>query len=134
MLPLLPDGTMDELVKVAAEGSLGKMPRSEQEFEVAAQHGKGEWFGCAEKIAGALEGLSDADGRVREWMDRNRHDRHLGKVVLQMEEQRAWLLRAGFAWKAGYDRMKRYQRFFHGMEERISRLDTQPLLRDEEIS
>ena len=132
MLPLLPDGTMEELVKVAAEGSLGKMPRSEEEFEVAAHDGKGEWFGCAEKIAGALEGLSDADGRVREWMDRNRQDRHLGEVVLQMEEQRTWLLRAGFAWKAGYDRMKRYQRFFHGMEERISRLDTQPLLRDEE--
>ncbi|MEJ6582369.1 MAG: DUF3418 domain-containing protein, partial [Akkermansiaceae bacterium] len=33
---------------------------------------------------------------------------------------------------AGYDRMKRYQRFFFGMEERIRRLDTQPLIRDEE--
>ena len=28
--------------------------------------------------------------------------------------------------------MRRYQRYFYGMEERIHRLETQPLLRDEE--
>ena len=69
---------------------------------------------------------------VWERMERNRQDRHLGEVVRQLEEQREWLLRPGFAWKAGPDRMKRYQRYFYGMEERINRLETQPLIRDEE--
>ena len=108
------------------------MPRNEEDFTEAAKLGRGEWYGCAGVVADAVEGMADADGRVREWMDLHRQDRHLGEVVLQLEEQRAWLLRGGFAWKAGYDRMKRYQRFFFGMEERIRRLDTQPLIRDEE--
>ena len=50
----------------------------------------------------------------------------------QLEEQREWLLRPGFGWKAGYHRVKRYQRFFHGMQERIQRLESQPIIRDEE--
>ena len=132
LLPLLPDGSLEDLIRVAAEGGLGKMPRNEEDFAEAAKLGRGEWYGCAGVVADAIEGMADADGRVREWMDRHRQDRHLGEVVLQLEEQRAWLLRGGFAWKAGYDRMKRYQRYFFGMEERIRRLDTQPLIRDEE--
>jgi hypothetical protein len=41
-------------------------------------------------------------------------------------------LRTEFSWKAGFDRMRRYQRYFHGMEARIARLEEQPLIRDEE--
>jgi ATP-dependent helicase HrpA len=132
LLPLLPDGTLEDLVLVTAEGGMGKGVRSEEEFEEASKKGRGEWFGCAEAVGDAMEGVSDADGRVREWMEANRQDRHLGAVVQQLEEQRAWLLRPGFAWKSGYERMKRYQRFFFGMEERIHRLETQPLMKDEE--
>lgn len=132
LLPLLPDGTLEDLVLVAAEGGMGKTVRGEEEFAEASKLGRGEWFGCAESVAGAMEGVSDADGRVREWMEANRQDRHLGEVVRQMEEQRAWLLRPGFAWKSRYERMKRYQRFFFGIEERIHRLEAQPLIRDEE--
>lgn len=132
MLPLLPDGTVEDLLRVSAEGGMGTIARSEEEFGEASALGRGEWFGCAEKVAEAVEGMADADGRVREWMEAKRQDRHLGEVVRQLEEQREWLLRPCFAWKAGYNRMQRYQRYFYGLEERINRLETQPLIRDEE--
>lgn len=132
MMPLLPDDSLEDFLRVAAEGAMGGMPRDEEHFEEVSATGRGEWFGCAEKVADAVEGMADADGRVREWMEKNRNDRHLGEVVQQLEEQREWLLRPGFGWKAGFDRMKRYQRYFFGMEERINRIETQPLIRDEE--
>lgn len=132
LLPLLSEGTLEDLVIVSAEGAMGKVPRSEAEFSERSAKGRGDWFGCAETVADAMEGMADADGRVREWMEANRQNRHLGEVVKQMEQQREWLLRGGFAWKSGYERMKRYQRYFFGMEERIHRLETQSLLRDEE--
>ncbi|MEN8756815.1 MAG: ATP-dependent RNA helicase HrpA [Akkermansiaceae bacterium] len=132
MLPLLPDGAAEDFLRVSAEGALGKIPRLAETFEDLSPIAKGEWFAKGEEVAAAVEGMADADGRVREWMDRHRADRHLGEVVHQLEEQRTWLLRSGFAWKAGFDRMKRYQRYFFGMEERISRLESQPIIRDEE--
>ncbi len=132
MLPLLPERTLDDLVRVSAEGALGHLPRKEEDFENAAKEGRGEWFGCAQKVGEAMEGVAEADGRVRDWMNRHRQDHHLGEVVHQLEEQREWLLRSGFSWKSGYLRTKRYQRFFRGMEERIKRLESHPILRDEE--
>lgn len=132
MMPLLPHDSLEDFVRVAAEGAMGRMPRNEEDFAEGSAVGRGEWFACTEKVSDAVEGMADADGRVREWMEANRSHRHLGEVVRQLEEQREWLLRAGFGWKAGYDRMKRYQRYFFGMEERIQRIETQPLIRDEE--
>jgi ATP-dependent helicase HrpA len=132
MLPLLPEGTLDDLVRVSAEGAMGDAARSEEDFAARSATGRGEWYGCAEVLADAVEGMAEADGRVREWMENHRTHRHFGEVVRQLDEQRAWLLRPGFAWKAGYERARRYQRYFFGMEERIQRLETQPLLRDEE--
>lgn len=132
VMPILPKGTLEDLVRVSAQGSLGDLPRDEASFAEASAKGRGDWFACAEEVGTAIEGLGDADGRVRDWMAQHRDHRHLGEVVRQLEEQRTWLLRDHFAWKAGYDRMKRYQRYFFGIEERISRLETQPLIRDEE--
>ena len=132
LLPLLEENTLEDLVLVSAEGGLGEEVRDENAFTEASARGRGEWFGCAEIISEAMEGMADADGRVREWMEKNRQDRHLGEVVAQLEEQREWLLRSRFSWRAGFARMRRYQRYFYGMEERIHRLETQPLLRDEE--
>jgi len=132
MLPLLTNETLEDWLRVSAEGAWGEMPRNEEKFVERSGEAKGEWFACAEKVAQAVEGVAEADGRVREWMERNRNDHHLAEVVHQLKEQRDWLLRAGFGWKAGFERMKRYQRYFHGMEERISRLESHPIIRDEE--
>ena len=132
MLSLLPKETLEDFIRVSAEGGMKRIARTEEEFGESSAIGRGEWYASAEKVAGAVEGMAEADGRVREWMNENRQDRHLGEVVTQLEEQREWLLRPGFGWLAGFDRMQRYQRYFYGIEDRISRLETQPLIRDEE--
>ena len=135
MLPLCGEGALEDLLRAAAEGALSRsasMPRSEEDFSVASREGRGEWFACAQEIAEAMDRVAEADGRVREWIEANQSHRYLGEVAIQLQEQREWLLRPGFAWKSGFGRMRRYQRFFHGMEERIQRCETQPYLRDEE--
>jgi ATP-dependent helicase HrpA len=108
------------------------MPRSEEEFAAASREGKGRLFERARELCGALEDAVESYRRISEWMERHRADHHLGEVVQDLEEELSWLWRAGFAWKAGYGRLRRYQRFFYGIEERIARLDSQPLVRDEE--
>jgi hypothetical protein len=79
-----------------------------------------------------MEEAVESYRRVSDWMERNRQDRHLGEVVEDLDEEISWLWQSGFAWKAGFSRMKRYQRYFLGIEERLSRLESQPLVRDEE--
>ena len=132
MLPLLPDGVREDLIRVAAEGAMGEMARDEEKFAELSAHGKGECYDALRVVCDAMEAVSVSDGKVREWCEENKHDEHLHAVIEELMEQRDWLLRPGFAWKAGYSRLKRYQRYFHGMEERIQRLQTQPLIRDEE--
>ncbi len=70
--------------------------------------------------------------KVWGWMDAHRSEQHLGEVVADVEEQLAWLLRPGFAWKTGFARMRRYDRYFRGIEERLQRVESHPLVRDEE--
>ena len=128
---------VEELLRVAAEGALlkggnGVMPRSEEEFAVASREGKGLLFASAEEIAVALEDVVGCSERVRNWMEKNRDERHLREVVEDLEEQMLWLMGAGFAWKAGFGRLRGYQRYFRGIEERLERLGSQPLIRDEE--
>jgi ATP-dependent helicase HrpA len=126
---------VDDLMRCAGEGAMMKvvgMPRNAAEFELASKEGKGRLFECAQELAEALERTVESFQNVWGWMDENRSDRHLGEVVADVEEQLEWLLRPGFAWKAGFGRMRRYERYFRGIEERLKRVESHPLVRDEE--
>ncbi|NNM30877.1 MAG: DUF3418 domain-containing protein, partial [Akkermansiaceae bacterium] len=126
-------GVAEDLIRCAAAGALGRrLPRNGEDFQAASADGKGRWYACAQDLCEALEEALDSERRIREWMHAHREDRHLAEVVADLEEELTWLLRPGFAWRAGFTRMKRYQRFFLGIEERLQRLESQPLLRDEE--
>jgi ATP-dependent helicase HrpA len=137
-LPLLSAGSdpVDDLLRCAAEGALreghGSLPRSGEEFAGASGAGKGLLFACAGRVAEAFEEVVESYRRVSDWIEEHRDDRHLAPVAVDLDRELAWLLRDGFAWKAGYPRMRRYQRYFFGVEERIRRLGSQPLIRDEE--
>mgnify|MGYP001827571075 CR=1 FL=1 len=65
-------------------------------------------------------------------MEKHRDDRHLAALVADVEVELQWLLRPGFAWKAGFGRMRRYWRYFRGIGERLARVESHPLVRDEE--
>jgi ATP-dependent helicase HrpA len=130
---LSPGGELEEdLLRCAVEGAMGCLPRTEEEFAMASGAGTGRLFECAQELTHALEEAVESYRRISEWMEHYRADRHLYQVVNDLDEELAWLWRAGFSWKAGFGRMKRYQRFFFGIEERISRLESHPLVRDEE--
>ena len=122
----------EQLLRCASEGAMGALPRSKEEFEEASRLGKGRLFVCSEELCGALEEAVESYRRITDWMERYRSDRHRDAVVTDLDEQLSWLWRAEFAWKSGFRRMRRYQRYFFGIEERISRLESQPLIRDEE--
>ncbi len=122
----------EELLRCASQGAMGALPRGEEEFVAACRSGKSRLFECVQELCRALEEAVESHSRITTWMERHREDLHLGVVVRDLDEQLSWLWRAGFAWKAGFTRMRRYQRYFFGIEERISRLENQPLVRDEE--
>ena len=130
---LSPGGELGEdLLRCAVEGAMGCLPRTEEEFAMASGAGTGRLFECAQELTHALEEAVESYRRISEWMEHYRADHHLYQVVNDLDEELAWLWRAGFSWKAGFTRMKRYQRFFFGIEERISRLESHPIVRDEE--
>ena len=115
------------------EGALGSpLPRNEEDFLAASDRGKGELFHCAENIAHGFEDMCESRGRVSEWMEDHRNDRHLQVVVEDLEEEMDWLLASGFIWRAGYERFCEYGRYFHAMEERLVRLQSLPQVKDDE--
>ena len=130
---LSPDEALVEaLIRCAVEGALGKMPRSEEEFAEVSLGAKERLFDSAQLLCHGLEQSIESYQRISEWMEAHRQDRHLGEVVQDLDEEISWLWRKGFAWKAGFTRLSRYYRYFYGIEERLSRLGSQPLVRDEE--
>ncbi|MCF6314150.1 MAG: ATP-dependent RNA helicase HrpA [Verrucomicrobiales bacterium] len=136
MLPVMDSGQgelMVDLLRVACEGAMGvTMPRSEEGFVDAAARGKGELYGCASKVADAFESMTESYRRISDWIEDHRGDRHLQVVVEDLAEEIDWLLTAGFVWRSGYGRFVDYTRYFSAMEERIKRLSSLPLFKDEE--
>ena len=86
----------EDLLRCTAEGAMGPMPRTEEEFLNSSTEGKGRLFERAQAVGEALEEAVESYRRISEWMERNRADRHLGEVVQDLDEELAWLWRAGF--------------------------------------
>lgn len=128
----LEDRLGEALIQCAAEGALGKMPRSGATFARSSLVAKERLFDSAQLLCSGLEQAVESYHRVSEWMEAHRQDRHLGEVVQDLDEELSWLWREGFVWKAGFTRLSHYHRYFYGIEERLSRLESQPLVRDEE--
>jgi len=112
---------------------MGKvMPRTSEAFDAAAVRGKGEIFECAIKVGKGYESMIESYRRVSDWIEDHRGDRHLHVVSEDLSEEMEWLLGSGFAWRAGYSRFIDYSRYFLAMEERINRLKSLPLYKDDE--
>lgn len=136
MLPVMDSGNGElvvDLLRVSCEGALGSpLPRTAGDFAAAAASGKGELFHCAEKVCRGFEAMLECYRRISYWIETNRTDRHLNVVANDLAEEIDWLLGSGFAWRAGYRRMVDYARYFQAMEERLKRLASLPLVKDEE--
>ncbi|NWK56419.1 ATP-dependent RNA helicase HrpA [Verrucomicrobiaceae bacterium N1E253] len=136
MLPVMDSGRGELLVdmlRLACEGAMGSdLPRDAESFSLAASRGKGELFACADRLAVEFEAMLESYRWVSDWIEDHRGDRHLHVVAEDLAEELDWLLGGGFAWRAGYVRMANYARYFLAMEERIKRLKSLPLFKDDE--
>lgn len=136
MLPMMDSGKGEltvDLLRVACEGAMGaKLPRNAEGFDIAAVRGKGELFECADKVAKGFESMIESYRWVSDWIEDHRGDRHLHVVAEDLAEELEWLLGEGFVWRAGYARMIDYPRYFSSMEERVKRLKSLPLFKDDE--
>ena len=136
MLPVLDSGSGEllvDLLRVTCEGAMGRvMPRTSAGFDAAAARGKGELYECALKVTSAFETMGETYQRISDWIEDHRDDRHLQQVADDLSQELEWLLAAGFVWRAGYVRFTDYARYFIAMEERIIRLKSLPLFKDEQ--
>src|SRR5690606_13974319 len=95
-----------------------------------AKEARGRWFEAATALSRSLDKAFDAIGPLRQWIHEHAGDRNLGGVAEDLEEELAWLLRPRFAWKAGFVRVKGYDRHLLGMRSRLGRLASLPLVKD----
>ncbi|MGB6222766.1 ATP-dependent RNA helicase HrpA [Haloferula sp.] len=122
---------LDDLIALAGEGTLGPdWISTAEEFSSRAESARGSWWESAQKIGASLDRSVDELQAIREWLHEHRADRHLGEVAEDLEEQLSWLFRKRFAWRAGYARIIDYQRYLRGIQSRIGRLGSLPLVKD----
>lgn len=136
MLPMMDSGKGElivDLLRVSCEGAMGSsLPRNLEQFETAAAQGKGELFECSLKVAQGFESMIESYRWISDWIEDHRNDRHLYVVAEDLAEELEWLLGVGFVWRAGYARLVDYARYLVAMEERIKRLKSLPLFKDDE--
>ncbi len=122
---------LDDLLALAGEGALGgKRFHTPQDFNAKLKDAKGRWYEAATAISKSLDASFDALGPVRQWIHDNKKDRHLSAVAADLEEELAWLLRARFAWRAGFLRMRSHDRYLRGIRSRLGRIASLPLVKD----
>ncbi|MDF1816955.1 MAG: DUF3418 domain-containing protein, partial [Verrucomicrobiales bacterium] len=133
MLPLFGETGVgnEEYCLLAAVGTLGlTMPRTEAEFVAAAEKGRGVFHDCAAKLGKWLDQSVNYYTNISAFIEENRNCDSLGESVEDIEQEISWLLRKNFLCEAGWNRISDYPRYFRAIEERIQRIDSQPLARD----
>lgn len=122
---------LEDLVLLAAEGAAGGVfPRSPTEFQTLAERVRGRWYEPATAVGRALDEVMELLPGIRQWIAGNRADRNFAVVAEDLEEELAWLFRAGFAWKSGYPRLQEIPRHLRAIRSRLGRIASLPLIKD----
>ncbi len=122
---------IEKLIQLAAEGvATGIFPRSPEAFAQLNETVKGKWFDAATQVGRSLDAIVADERELREWISRYRGDRNFGEIAQDLEQQLSWLLRDGFAWRAGYQVLIDYPRRFRAIRSRLSRVSSLPLIKD----
>ena len=129
-LPRL-SSSLDDLIALAGEGAMGgKRIASAAEFNTISKDARGRWFEAATSISRSLDRSFDAVGPIRQWIHDHRKDRNHAEVAADLEEELGWLFRARFVWRAGFSRIKSHDRYLKGMQSRLGRIASLPLVKD----
>ncbi len=133
MLPLCGEAgvTSDQIALLAAASALGvPLPRSAGEFDAAAGRARGEFYASAERLCGWLDSAVADYRSASAFIEEQRESDAYGESVEDIERQIAWLWRRNFLLDAGEQWISGYPHYFRGIAERVSRLQSQPLIRD----
>ncbi len=122
---------VEDLILLTAEGVAGgAFPRSPEGFAKLAKDAAGKWYEAATRIGLSLDEVVEGAREVREWISANAKDRNFGEIAADLEEELSWLLRANWAWRAGYEQMVDYPRRFRAIRSRLGRVKSLPLVKD----
>jgi ATP-dependent helicase HrpA len=131
-LPRLGKGgtRMESLIQLAAEGALGAVPRTEEDFSRWAKTARGDWHAAAVPIGKALDAIVSQVPHLEQWCEAQRSSKFLAAVASDIVECLEWLLREQFAWHAGHGALCDSPRQLQALQMRIDRLQSLPLQKD----
>jgi len=121
---------MEDLIQLAAEGALGALPRTKEDFSLLAAKARGDWHAAAVPVGQAFDAIVSQMHKLREWCERQRGSKFLAAVAADIEEQCQWMLREQFAWRAGHAALGDYPRHLQAIQMRIDRLQSLPIQKD----
>ena len=125
-----------QVMRVAVEGAflkkLDELPRTAEEFAAASEVARGWVLEMAKMISTELERAAESYEISSKWVRSKAEERLYSETVADLGEELEWLTRDGFLWKAGARRALRFARYLDAMEERLKRMESLPLVKDED--
>ncbi len=131
----LEEQLLETAVEAAFEKRMPTLPRSSEEFATGSEFARGWVLDLAHALARELEYCAQSYDRIQNWLamrSKQKSSNAFDDTIADLEEELAWLTRPQFIWRAGAERCLRYRRYFDAIEERIGRLESLPLAKDEE--
>jgi len=123
--------TQAEFLRCAVQGAFASgMPRDAEEYTKLAEAGRGHLYEFAEQLGEVLEEVVEISREVEGFIEGVSEDKHLGEIAEDLRGQLDWLLRDGFLLEAGWSRVLRYKSYFVGMQQRLAKLKSLPVMRD----
>ncbi len=125
------DGTtLEQLILLTAQGSLGTMPRTAADFAAIAQKARGDWHESAKPLGQALDAIVSTVPALRTWCQAQNKHPHLAEIAHDEEQHLAWLLRKSFVLRATHATLRDYPRYLRGIQVRLDRLKSLPIVKD----
>lgn len=125
-----------QVMRGAIEGAFLKkveeLPRTAEDFAAASEVARGWVMEVAKNLSAELERAAESYEKSSRWIRGKADEQIYVETVADLGEELQWLARDGFLWKAGSRRALRYGRHFDAIEERIKRIESLPLAKDEE--
>lgn len=128
-----PETNIDDLMNFAIEGCLTKgMPRTADSFEEQCRQVPKLLPDCLKTAAVLWEKLAESEREVQSFIVRYADDRHMTAIVTDLRGQIEWLSRSDRFFETGYERRHDFDRFLRGIHERLTRMQHQPIVREQE--
>jgi len=120
-----------EFLRCAIQGVFFKeVPRDADTFIDLSSNGRGELYQHTEQLGAILQQVVTISRDIDEFISANKDDQHLGEIAVDLRNQMDWLLRPGFLQEAGWQLIQRYPNYFLGMQQRLERMRSLPVVRD----